>query len=61
MITTSRQWMAFMKEQILPQLPLLGKYFLHRCTTDKVTVSAGHLAFVSLLSLVPFIMVFFTM
>lgn len=61
MIETYRQWMAAIKEQVLPQLPALGKYFLARCANDKVTVSAGHLAYVSLLSLVPFIMVFFTM
>jgi len=34
--------------------------FLGHCKKDKITVSAGHLAYVSLLSLVPFIMVFFT-
>lgn len=34
--------------------------FIAHCKRDKITVSAGHLAYVSLLSLVPFIMVFFT-
>ena len=34
--------------------------FVSHCKQDKITVSAGHLAFVSLLSLVPFVMVFFT-
>jgi membrane protein len=34
--------------------------FGKRCHSDKITVSAGHLTYVSLLSIVPFIMVFFT-
>ncbi len=34
--------------------------FVAHCQRDKISVSAGHLAYVSLLSLVPFIMVFFT-
>ena len=34
--------------------------FVSHCKQDKITVSAGHLAFVSLLSLVPFIIVFLT-
>lgn len=34
--------------------------FISHCKEDRITVSAGHLAYVSLLSLVPFIMVFFT-
>ena len=34
--------------------------FVRHCKQDKITVSAGHLAFVSLLSLVPFIMVSLT-
>jgi membrane protein len=36
------------------------KMLAHQCKADRITVSAGHLAYVSLLSLVPFIMVFFT-
>ncbi|UTP73798.1 virulence factor BrkB family protein [Alteromonas sp. LMIT006] len=43
-----------------PKLQNLLSYFVKRCQEDKITVSAGHLAYVSLLSLVPFIMVFFT-
>ena len=61
MIETFRQWMALMRHQLIPQFPAIARYFVARCAADKVTVSAGHLAYVSLLSLVPFIMVFFTM
>lgn len=61
MISMFRQWMALIRHQVVPQLPQIAGYFLQRCKRDKVTVSAGHLAYVSLLSLVPFIMVFFTM
>ncbi len=38
----------------------LFKSVIHFCQQDRITVSAGHLAYVSLLSLVPFIVVFFS-
>ena len=41
-------------------LKRLGQTLVKHTSEDKITVSAGHLAYVSLLSLVPFIMVFFT-
>lgn len=41
------------------QVLVAFKKLAQQCKADRITVSAGHLAYVSLLSLVPFIMVFF--
>jgi membrane protein len=57
--------LPFFKTQTLqPSLTAVKGFLLllgTHCKRDKITISAGHLAYVSLLSLVPFIMVFVTM
>lgn len=55
----SEKW-SFDKQAIVSNIIHFSKVFVGQCQSDRITVSAGHLAYVSLLSLVPFIMVFFT-
>ncbi|WP_084407352.1 virulence factor BrkB family protein [Aestuariibacter salexigens] len=60
-ITTAVQnWLTNFKNE-LPSPRLVLVTFLRRSKEDEIAITAGHLAYVSLLSLVPFIMVFFTM
>lgn len=47
-------------EKGYPHLKRFVLVFIARCKRDSITISAGHLAYVTLLSLVPFVMVTFT-
>ncbi len=52
---TFQKWLNYYK----PLLIQSGRIFVDHLKNERITVSAGHLAYVSLLSLVPVIMVFF--
>jgi membrane protein len=52
---TFQKWFNYYK----PLLVESGRVFFDHLKNERITVSAGHLAYVSLLSLVPVIMVFF--
>lgn len=55
MSNTFQKWFNYYK----PLLIESGRVFFDHLKNERITVSAGHLAYVSLLSLVPVIMVFF--
>lgn len=55
MSNTFQKWVNYYK----PLLVESGRVFFDHLKNERITVSAGHLAYVSLLSLVPVIMVFF--
>ena len=46
-------------QQYRPKASQFVRSFLSQCRDDRIAITAGHLAYVTLLSLVPFIMVFF--
>ena len=50
-----QSWLAYYKPLVLSSF----RIFIDHLKNERITVSAGHLAYVSLLSLVPVIMVFF--
>ena len=56
---TDNRWVKLWNDK-RPGLIAFFHIFLRRCRADNITISAGHLAYVTLLSLVPFIMVTFT-